>query len=150
MWKYDHLSEWVIAPPRIRNVRSGSSKSSNLTFSTLSHVEFQVIREAFYAAGKKRVPAALDLSPFALAVWFMDDGSKKSKRCRGVYFNTQSFDSESIEILRNKLSDRFEVDSTIRMQKDGMQIYIPSRSIRRLVDLLEPFVIPCMRYKLPN
>jgi LAGLIDADG DNA endonuclease family len=91
-WKFEEWRDWVRTPPkaRVRRNRLGTS-STNIGFTTLSHVEFEQFRVKFYRDRRKVVPEELELTPLSMAVWFMDDGSRKSSQCRGLYLNTQSF-----------------------------------------------------------
>lgn len=83
-WKYLEWRNWVRTPPRarVRHNRLGTS-STNIGFSTLSHVEFEKFRLSFYWNRRKVIPEDLELTPLSMAVWFMDDGSRKSSQCRG-------------------------------------------------------------------
>ena len=72
----------------------------NVGFSTLSHVELEQFRLRFYRDHTKVVPEDLELTPLSMAVWFMDDGSRKSGQCRGLYLNTQSFTLTEVQLLQ--------------------------------------------------
>ena len=150
MWKYDLMCEWVRNSPHIKIKKSGLGVSLNLAFTTLSHPELGDLWSTFYRDKDKQVPIDISLSPFALAVWFMDDGSRKSKRGRGLYLNTQSFNDKSIHTLQLMIDRDFGIKTTVRMQQDGSQIYIPAKSTLQFVEIVKPFVIPSMRYKLPD
>ena len=52
----------------------------NVGFSTLSHIELEEVRKSFYVNRRKVIPEDLGLTPLAMAVWFMDDGSRKSNQ----------------------------------------------------------------------
>ena len=150
-WKYEEWRDWVRTPPRdrVRRNRLGTT-SMNRGFTTLSHHELETFRLRFYRDHRKVVPVDLTLTPVSVGVWFMDDGSKKSSQCRGVYFNTQSFAPPEIEILRLALRRDAGVETTVRQQSDGTQIYVPSSSVGALAAFIGPELLPCMRYKLPG
>jgi hypothetical protein len=90
-WKYLEWRDWVRTPPktRVRHNRLGTS-STNVGFTTLSHVDLEEFRLAFYRDPRKVIPEDLELTPLSMAVWFMDDGSRKSSQCRGLYLNTRA------------------------------------------------------------
>ena len=122
----------------------------NVGFSTLSHIEFEEVRQRFYVNRRKVVPEDLELTPLAMAVWFMDDGSRKLSQCRGVYLNTQSFTSAEVELLRSVIRRDVGVDTTVRRQSDGLQIYVPSSSMTEMIAFIDEEMLPSMRYKLPD
>jgi len=151
MWKFAEWRDWVRTPPRerVRRNRLGTV-STNIGFSTLSHIEFEEFRHQFYMGPRKVVPEDLALTPVAMAVWFMDDGSRKSSQCRGLYLNTQSFTSSEVELLRSVIRRDVGVETTVRRQSDGLQIYVPSSSVTEMVAFMQDEMLQCMRYKLPD
>jgi len=150
-WKFSEWRQWVRTPPRerIRQNRLGTV-STNREFTTLSHVEFEEFRLRFYRDGRKVVPSDLELTPVSMAVWFMDDGSRKSNQCRGLYLNTQSFSISEVSQLRSLMRSAVGVETSVRRQSDGLQIYIPSPSVTDLIAYIDDELIPSMRYKLPG
>jgi len=150
-WKFREWREWVRTPPkrRIRRNRMGTT-SMNVGFSTLSHVEFEEFRSRSYENRRKVVPQDLELSALSMAVWFMDDGSRKSNQCRGLYLNTQSFTELEVELLRTVIRRDVGVETSVRQQRDGLQIYIPSSSVTDLIAYMHSEIVPSMRYKLPS
>lgn len=148
-WKYSEWRDWVRTPPRarVRRNRLGTT-STNIGFSTLSHVEFERFREAFYCDRRKVIPEDLQLTPLSMAVWFMDDGSRKSSQCRGLYFNTQSFTAAEVDLLQAVIRRDVGVRTTVRRQRDGLQIYVPAPSAPTLTAFITREVLPSMRYKL--
>ena len=148
-WKFSEWREWVRTPPRsrLRQNRLGTS-SRNVAFTTLSHLEFEMVWRRFYKDRRKVVPMDLELTPLAMAVWFMDDGSKKSNQCRGLYLNTQSFVLREVRFLQMVLLRDVGVETSVRKQRDGVQIYIPSSSVTDMTAYIVDYVLPSMRYKL--
>lgn len=150
-WKYSEWREWVLTPPQTKEKSNRlGTVSNNEWFTTVSHAEFETYRAWFYDGNRKRIPPDLTLSALGLAVWFMDDGSRKSRECRGLYLNTQSFRSEEIETLREILKLDFGVGTSTRQQSDGLQIYIPSSETFRFAQIVQPYMIETMYYKLPH
>jgi hypothetical protein len=150
-WKFHEWREWVRTPPRrrVRRNRIGTT-SMNVGFSTLSHIELEWFRSRFYENRRKVVPEDLELSALSMAVWFMDDGSRKSNQCRGLYLNTQSFTELEVELLRSVMRRDVGVETSVRKQRDGLQIYIPSSSVTELIVYMQSEILPSMRYKLPG
>jgi len=148
---YGLFAEWVPTPPRVKQVVSAAHQSENMTFQTVNHSAFRFYAHQFYIEGKKRVPELIHrwLTPQGLAYWFMDDGSIKSKQSKAVIFNTQGFHRSEVERLIQVLQQLFSLQASVRNQKDGCQIYIAGGSYERFVELISPYLIAEMQYKLP-
>jgi hypothetical protein len=150
-WKFAEWREWVRTPPRerLRRNRLGTT-STNIGFATLSHVELEEFRLRFYMDHRKVVPVDLELTALSMAVWFMDDGSRKSNQCRGLYLNTQSFTVAEVDFLRSVIRRDVAVETSVRRQPDGLQIYVPSSSVTAMTAYISGEMLPSMRYKLPS
>ena len=98
----------------------------------------------------KVVPDDLVLTPLSMAVWFMDDGSRKSNQCRGLYLNTQSFTISEVELLQSVIRRDVGVETSVRQQRDGLQIYVPLSFVTDMTAYIYDEVLPSMRYKLPG
>ena len=142
-WLYQNFSFLIGTPPK--------QYRNELRFNTLTHGCFKYFFDMFYPSGKKIVPDKIKnmLTPTAFAVWFMGDGSVKSKQCKGRILNTQCFSKQDIERLISALKEKFNLNSSIRTQKDGLQIYISARSATILHALLKDKILPYFYYKLP-
>jgi len=148
-WKHDEWRDWVSTPPRERQKRNRlGTLSTNIGFSTLAHVELERFRERFYRDRRKVVPEDLELTPLSMALWFMDDGSRKSSQCRGLYLNTQSFTAAEVELLRWVMKRDIGVETSVRKQTDGLQMYIPSPSVAGFIAVIVSDLLPSMMYKL--
>lgn len=151
LWKYSEWQAWVLTPPQVRSKHNRlGTVSSNVWFTTVSHPELEAYRAWFYDGRRKRVLSNLALSPLSLAVWFMDDGSRKSRECRGLYLNTQAYLPEEIRLLQTVLDRDLGIHTTVRRQSDGTQIYIPSREVPHFAQIVRPYIVDAMRHKLPS
>jgi len=103
----------------------------------------------WYGGGPKHIPRDLVeeyLDPFALAVWYFDDGHN-GKDCPYLY--TMGFDSTDVEWLTALLLSRFGLLTAIRFNKQGQpMILIQGDSRARFLDLVRPHVVPGMEYKV--
>ena len=151
VWLYDIFKEFVQTPPRVKQTKRNGKIYQEVVFNTLTHPCFKSFYEMFYPTGKKIVPEGIDqfLTPTALTVWFMSDGSIKSKESRGRILNTQSFIRSDIEKLIFILKSKFNLQSSIRTQKDDLQIYISGKSAESLNAILKDKILPSFYYKLP-
>lgn len=152
-WLYDIFQNWIrgAIASRTHSLKTTGKSYEYLGFTTFGHKEFMPYRQLFYPNGKKVIPNNLEdlLTPLGLSVWFMDDGSVKSHQSKGRILNTHSFSLEEVKQLCVILHEKFYLDAWPRQQRDGVQIYISGKSAEALQALLEPRIIPEMRYKLP-
>jgi len=146
-WKYSEWSSWVLTPPasRLKGNRLGT-QSINVGFATVSHPELGEFRNRFYE-GRKVVPPDLTLTPLALAVWFMDDGCRSRN---AVYLNTQQYDETSQRTLLRLLREQWGIEGTLNRDKSYYRVRISVVATRRLAKLIEPYLLPELRYKLPQ
>ena len=142
-WKYSQLADLVATPPKRR---MGNGGRIAYRFVTRSLPMLTPYFHLFYGTGKKRVPE-LELSALALAVWFMDDGCKSRN---AVYLNTQQFDLPSQHVLLRLLQMQFGVDGTLNRDKSYHRIRISVNGTKRLAKAIEPYLLPELRYKLPQ
>jgi hypothetical protein len=144
------LREWVLSPPRPKQGQTRDVTTLNFAFQTVSHTELSFYGELFYRDRRKLVPEEIGdlLTVRGLAYWFMDDGSMKSSESKGVLFNTHAFSSDDVDRLIEVL-ERFGLLARTRQQSDGIQIYVSGASYERFVELVNPYVIEAMRYKVP-
>lgn len=122
-------------------------------FVTRSHPYLAELRELFYVGRTKVVPETVGIlltHPKSLAVWFMDDGTC-DRRQGSVLFETQSFRPDDLERLQAVLSDNFGIRSAVHRSgvRRGSRLYVTVAEARKLAEIIEPYVLPELRYKLP-
>ncbi len=150
-WLYLELKNLVTGKPKLKLHSSFNRKNSEkYWFNTVYSPSLRFYAKQFYPQGKKGVPKLIKrwLTPLTLAVWFMDDGSVKSKECRGKILNTHSFDVESLKRLQSAMKSNFDIKTTLRKQKDGTQIYIPASEYQKLKKVIGRHILPLFKYKL--
>ena len=121
-------------------------------FVTKIHPRLQELWNVFYGNKSKQIPQNItDLltTPKALAVWLMDDGTL-DRRQGSILFETQSYSRTQIEYLQNCLHHNFEISTAIHQSGvgRGLRLYVPVTQARRLAQIVLPYIIPEMRYKL--
>ncbi|MBI4092124.1 MAG: hypothetical protein HY427_02890 [Candidatus Levybacteria bacterium] len=139
-FKYIVLKSFVNSQPR----QSGNS----YYFRTVSHPYLTNLREIFYLGKKKIVPRNFlesNFDPFAFAIWIMDDGARDSRQLR---INTQSFSLEENLWLIKFLQAKFGIVAKINKDKGKYRLRIGTLSMQVLKDLVLPYIIPSMLYKL--
>lgn len=149
-WLYKIFKDWVLTPPQEKDQMVNGVRYTKVWFSTVSHGAFRFYAQQFYRSKHKILPKLIHkwLSPIALAVWFMDDGSIKSKRHRALILNTQSFTVAELRRLIKVTKDIFAVEMVLRKQRNLHQLLVTSQTVEKFVDIIQPYIVPSMRYKL--
>lgn len=140
-WKYRELKNLGLKAPALKII----GKRKSYWFSTLTLPQLMRFHNEFKC---RRIPPDVHryLTPMVLAVWFMDDGSRKSKQCKGLYLQTQSFKGVNLLRLRKALLKLYRL-STVMAQDN--RLYFPSKtSARILCQIITPHVHESMKYKL--
>ena len=144
---YEIFKKWVITSPQ----RKLDGSHNNIWFQTVSHAAFRFYAHQFYDEKRKCVPKLIHrfLTARSIAYWFMDDGSIKSRESKGVIFNTHCFARNDVQRLIRVMRTHFFLEGSERRQKDGYQIYISGKSYERFREIVDPYIVPSMRYKIP-
>jgi ubiquinol-cytochrome c reductase cytochrome b subunit len=120
-----------------------------IRFSTWTYTSFNWIYDLWYKDKIKCVPECIGqyLTPLALAIWIMDDGAKVGK---GLKFSSNSFTYNECLILVKTLNDNFNIKASIQSAGSNNQyiIYIWKESMNDLVNIVSPYIIPEMKYKI--
>ena len=118
-------------------------------FNTWTYTSFNWIHELWYKNNIKQVPGNIAeyLTPLALAIWIMDDGFKVGK---GLKFSTNSFSYNECLILVKALNDNFNLKASVQSagSNDQYVIYIWKESINDLKNIVSPYILPEMKYKI--
>lgn len=118
-------------------------------FHTWTYTSFNFIRDEWYINGRKCVPKNIGkyLTPLALAIWIMDDGAKLGK---GLKFSTNSFTYEECTYLIDVLYNNFKLKASVQSagSKDQYIIYVWKESMENLYEIVSPYIIPEMKYKI--
>ncbi len=151
-WKHKVFKNWVLTEPKIREHSAFGLDRNSYRFSTVSSGSFRFYAQQFYQNGKKIIPKLISklLTPLALAVWFMDDGSTKSNQHKALVIHSQSFSKFDLQRVIKVLEDKFQIKSVLRKRQDGSSyvIYLLSETIDKFISLVGEYVLSSMRYKL--
>lgn len=143
-WKYEMLKTLILTSP------SYQIKNRSWRFRTISHPEITEIGELFYQDRRKIIPKNLEkmLTPIGLAVWFMDDGCF-IRRDQTFNLNTQCYYQEEVILLKDMLQKNFRLHAiSIQGDHNGWRLYIQKKSSGWFKEIIKPFVVPCMVYKI--
>jgi hypothetical protein len=94
------------------------------------------------------------INEISLATWYMDDGSisygqKDSQRPRAL-LHTEGFSETDNDLIIKKLKELFDLDAVKQKYRGYFGIRLNADSAESFWELVAPYVIPCMRYKLPE
>ena len=152
----------------IRELQPRGKRNPNkeVTCKTRRHPFYSRVRDIIYPHGIKKVGKTwlCWLTVEGLAIWYMDDGSlskrwgynKTGRRrihSRRVYINTCGFSLEENNLLRDFVEERFGVQ--FRVARNGeykgkayYRLMCGAKEANRFFDIVRPFVIPSMQYKI--
>jgi len=142
------------------NLRFSTAKGKHYEIADLAtHVSryFKLLRIKWYPDGKKIVPHNLILTPKIIAYWFMCDGSTtwiNNKKQVRVNFATNGFTKNDVLILLKNLHNFGLINARItNYNKRGYEVIIAeSKNVKQLMQIIEPYIHDCFKYKIkyPN
>lgn len=155
---FNLFDEWVLSVPHKKERYSPKGNLViNWGFQTISHNAFNFLAELFINNNKKSVKINLiknHLTARGLAYWFMDDGGKLdynlNSKNTSVVLNTQSFSESEVSQMIKELNDKFRLNCNIRENKGKKVIVINSENYPLFLDLIKPYIIAEMKFKLPK
>ena len=83
------------------------------------------------------------LDGLGIAIWYMDDGSKP--KYGGYLLCTMNFSDSDLNIIQEFFKQKFDINTIIRKDKS---LYIKADSKEKFKELIKPYIIPSMMYKL--
>ncbi len=122
-------------------------------FNTKVYSGFLEIAHKFYKKNEKGVwvkvvPEDINLTPRALAYWYMGSGSKK-ENARAYILCTDSFTKEGLDILRKELNENWGIMVNYhRTEKGNMRLYIPTKYSLKFEDLIREYLVESMKTKI--
>lgn len=75
----------------------------------------------------------------------MGDGSKQNE---GMHLSVYAFDKDECNLLIEALKYNFELNCTLHHHVSGYRIYIDKNSTTKVRNLVKPYIVPTMFYKL--
>lgn len=151
-WLYENFKEWINKVPQIRKRSSLGKNIETYCFSTYSSGVLRFYGQQFYPNGKKVIPKIIEkiITPLSLAVWFMDDGSIKSREHKTFLIHTHGYSKNDLELMKKVLEKKFGIKVGLQKQYTKWRLYIYSESAEKFADLISPYLLPSMQYKLGN
>lgn len=151
-WKYAQLKNLVSKEPR-RIMVSHDAKRNKDHYSWYFHTstleEFGALYHYFYKDTVKIFPQDIFdyLTPRAIAVWFMDDGSNIKE---SYTMNTHCFPIADQQRISTFLKEKFDISATIIKDRARLKIRIGRKDYEKFNRIIESYIIPSMTYKICN
>ena len=139
-WLFQELRNWI--PAHELFIKNRLDGTSSVGFTTYSHAALRFYGQQFYSKRKKRIPPLIQkmLEPISIAVWFMDDGSRKSLRHRTYIIHTLGYTKSDLVLIQNVLLRKYQMQTALHQQKGRYwRLYIPKESIHQFESLVLPY-----------
>lgn len=155
LWKtLSQLGYCTNNKPKLKErISKNGKKIFYYKFNSYTYSNLNYIYDEFYRNNSKikRVPDNIfnNLTPLALACWIMEDGIRIGK---GIKLSTEVFLKEDVELLIKILFLKWDIKSSI--QKSGKAelnqwvIYISKSEVYKVQNLVFPFIVKSMLYKI--
>ena len=119
----------------------------NYSFYTKSSISLNNMFHNWYRPTKTIYKEDLfKIEPLGLAIWYMDDGYKCNPY-GGCMLCTNSFSKHELELIKEMFEVKFSIFVTLNNKSSNL-VYIPAKEYPKFKKLIEPYIVPCMKYKL--
>lgn len=139
-------------------LRGGVSHKKYWRLTVRAHPYFAKRYHHFYDDMKRRTAsreAVSWLTPQGLANWYMSDGyvclvgkTKGEIRGRRVDIATDRYDIQTIRRMIRALFNKFGIGASLIKRGNRFRIRITSQSYEDFFNLIRPYIVPSMRYKM--
>jgi len=151
-WKYAQLKNLVLKGPRRTKVWHDAKRNRDhysWYFHTKTLEELGALYHYFYKDTVKIFPHDLFdyLTPRSIAIWFMDDGSNTVE---SYTFNTHCFSVDSQIRIIQFFKKKYGIIGKLVKDRSKYKIAIGMREYQKFNQIIEPFIIPSMIYKICN
>jgi hypothetical protein len=122
----------------------------NLSFQSRQLKSLNEVYNMFYLDSRTKIikPELFEyLDYLSIAHWIMGDGSKRNK---GITLCTDSFSIKDVVTLMNILKIKFNINSTIHMEKLKPRIYINKKELLKILPFIKPYFDDHFLYKIEN
>ena len=151
-WLCENFRDWIHKTPEVRERTSLGKIIETYGFTTYTSGILKLYAEQFYINGKKIIPKTIDkiITPQSLAIWFMDDGSIKSKAHKTLLIHTHGYSKDDLLLITKVLEKKFDLKIGLQKQYDKWRLYVFSESVDNFKKIISPYLLPSMQYKLGN
>lgn len=144
LWKYNELKS--LAYQRICEAERKDKRSGKMykSFYITLRQYFRSWHNIWYRDNKKVFPQDIPITNLSLAVWYMDDGYWDRK---AVFLSIDGFSKTDRRKIQQFFRDQLKIESTINIRG---KLRIRKRSEENFIERIKPYIVSCMRYKIPN
>jgi len=149
-WKYNIWKNLVLSGVKKVKIRVKDKTYFSHQFFTREHPEFLKFYNFFYKNGKKKISreALNQLTPFSIAIWYMDDGSYIKSRGRAL-LATNSFSYKEQLIIQKYFKEKWNLPTTIGTSDSGTHyLRFNTENSIKFLKIIEKYIIPCFHYKI--
>ena len=144
-WRYE---------PRIYNNSLNGKQFLGYKLQSKNNQQLATIRNQLYPNNKKYISRSiLDvLDPQGLAIWYMDDGcvdrpiDKNAMGILNTYCNSPNAEEELI--IQTYFKDKWNIRTNINAGHGRHRIRFPHADFCKFVEIVKPYVIPSLEYKI--
>ena len=169
MWKFIEM-ESVASPASFKKYEQLDKRYDHIDISwrfyTKANSDIEKIITEFYGTGHKEVNQNIldNLTPFSVAVWFMDDGMtdmhRRHKKNKNYHYNftpvcafcTDSFSYESHLLMQKWFKEKWDINVRLKeaplKDRMGYRIIICNEDTQKFIDLIKPHILPHFLYKI--
>ena len=135
----------------------GFKEGTCLNLHSPVNAQLHKLHELIYINGSKTVKNILPLlDKKSLATWYMDDGSLNNDA--NVRISTEGFSYEDHLLIQEWFKERWNIEVVISEKSlvykgknnDYFYVRMNNESSRKFFNLIEEYIIPSMKYKLPE
>lgn len=134
-------------PTIVKTIKRGKTFYS-LTLQTRQLICLNEIYSLFYKENKVKTITPELYHYFNLIVfahWIMGDGAKRNK---GITLCTDNFSFKDVVTLMNILKIKYDINSTIHLEKNKPRIYINKPELNKVLFEMKPYFVNSMLYKI--
>ena len=149
--------EWMfkILKPLVKTDIQTKINSKSVRFQTLSFGELRFYGQQFYKDGRKVIPKLFSklIDELSLAIWFMDDGSKKSSKHNTYIIHSLGYTKKELRQVCEVLDRKFNLKFNLYKQNNkNWCMYLQSKSIGDFESMILPYVLrfKSMEHKIGN
>jgi len=157
--KQDAYARWKASLLEGVPVNISPHAKGGLMVETTPLVEFDALREAVYLAGKKVFSwdYLKELTPFALAIWYLDDGTFAERRKDGAVevdhagrseIAVEAMESSTRHRLLELLRDTYGLSVKLTDRAGKAALVFDRDGTEAFHELIAPYVPACMEHKL--
>lgn len=145
LWKYSELKN-LCYPAKPAKIIRIDKRNNKKYYSNVFYLRqyFRPWREIFYQGSKKVFPDNLLLTPLFVAVWYMDDGCFSKEKST---ISIEGFDGENRNKVQKAFYEQLHIETAIGKSK---KLVIRKKTQNKFYDLIRPYIVPSMEYKIPS